>query len=472
MENGLRQSELADRIKHLAMAALIVFCAVPFYVGYWAIVRGPGLKAHPLNKRAEARMRMIKPGRLLSRDGEEILGRERTERGEWRSSYPSPLTFCHLTGYNAQSPLRSALRSALLGTGEYADPVASLMGMQAVGNDVELTVDADAQRAARRGLAGERGAVVALDPSTGEVLVLASAPTYDPSQVTQSEEAWDLFTTNPDSPELNRALQGLYPPGSIFKPITAAAALEAGAAAVDTEYTCRGEVEIDGFTLRCWKEGGHGELQMGEAMAQSCNVYFGQLGEAVGAEELVRYARGTGLFGKPKLALPESAMKASRIRSGGNVGPAGAASLAIGQGDLLITPFAAAQLASAVANGGTLMKPQLVKAVLSPDGEALTHLRPAKQVQAFRSSTAKLLAGMMERAVESGTATAAQLAPVRVAGKTGSAQNPEGAAHAWFIGFAPVESPRIAVAVIVEHGGSGGAVAAPIAREVTAALLR
>jgi peptidoglycan glycosyltransferase len=468
----LKQTELAERIKHLAMVALIAFCAVPFYLGYWAIVRGPGLKAHPLNKRAEARMRTIKPGRLLSRDGEEILGRERSEGGEWQASYPAPLTFCHLTGYNAQSPLRAALRSALLATGEYADPVASLMGMQPVGNDVELTVDADAQRAARRGLAGQRGAVVALDPTTGEVLVLASAPTYDPSEVTRSEEAWDLFTTNPDSPELNRALQGLYPPGSIFKPITAAAALETGAAAVDTEYTCRGQVEIDGFELRCWKEGGHGRLHMAEAMAQSCNVYFGQLGEAVGAPELVRYARDTGLFGKPKLPLPETAMKASRIGAGADVGPAGAASLAIGQGDLLITPFDAAQLASAIANDGTPMKPQLVKAVLAPDGDALAHLRPVKQVQGLRSSTAKLLAGMMQRAVESGTATAAQLTPIRVAGKTGSAQNPEGAAHAWFIGFAPVESPRVAVAVIVEHGGSGGAVAAPVARDVMAALLR
>ncbi len=468
----MKQSELSERIKHLAMAALIVFCAVPFYLGYWAIVRGPELKAHPLNKRAEARMRTTKPGRLLSRDGEEILGRDRGERGEWRSSYPSPHTFCHLTGYNAQSPLRATLRSALLATDQYADPVASMIGMQPVGNDVELTIDADGQRVARRSLSGEKGAVVALDPTTGAVLVLASAPTYDASQVTQSEEAWDLFTTNPDSPELNRALQGLYAPGSIFKLITAAAALETGAAAVDAEYACWGQVEIDGFELRCWKEGGHGELQMAEAVAQSCNVYFGQLGEAVGARELVSYARGTGLFGRPDLALPQKAMKASRIRAGDNVGPAGAASLAIGQAELLVTPFAAAQLASAVANGGTLMKPQLVKAVLAPDGDILEHLQPREQVQALRSSTATVLAGMMEMAVESGTGRAARLDPIRVAGKTGSAQNPEGAAHAWFIGFGPVESPRVAVAVIVEHGGSGGGVAAPIARDVMAALLR
>jgi peptidoglycan glycosyltransferase len=165
-------------------------------------------------------------------------------------------------------------------------------------------------------------------------------------------------------------------------------------------------------------------------------------------------------------------MAASRVRAGEDTGPAGAASLAIGQGELLITPFAAAQMACAIANGGALMKPQLVKAVLSPKGDTLEHLRPTKQGQALRSSTAALLAGMMEMAVESGTGQGARLTPVRVAGKTGSAENPEGAAHAWFVGFAPVESPRVAVAVIVEHGGSGGAAAAPVARDVMAELLR
>jgi peptidoglycan glycosyltransferase len=468
----VRQSDLSIRIRHLALVALVAFCALPFYLGYWAVVRGPELKAHPLNKRAEARMETIKPGRIMSRDGEEILGRQRGEDGKWEASYPSPHTFCHLTGYGPQSPLQASLRSALLGTDQYADLMGTLVGMGRTGNDVELTVDADAQRVARRHLEGAKGAVVALEPTTGEVLVLASAPTYDPSEVTQTEEAWDLFTTNPHSPELNRALQGLYPPGSIFKLITAAAALERGVAAVDTQYTCRGQIGIDGFELRCWKQGGHGDLRMEEAVAQSCNVYFGQLGEALGAKDLAEYARETGLFERPRLALAKKAMAASRVRAGEDTGPAGAASLAIGQGELLITPFAAAQMACAIANGGALMKPQLVKAVLSPKGDTLEHLRPTKQGQALRSSTAALLAGMMEMAVESGTGQGARLTPVRVAGKTGSAENPEGAAHAWFVGFAPVESPRVAVAVIVEHGGSGGAAAAPVARDVMAELLR
>ncbi len=454
------------------MAALVAFCAVPFYLGYWAVVRGGELKAHPLNKRAEARMRTTKPGRILSRDGEVILAREESQRGQWERSYPSPRTFCHLTGYGPQSALQTALRSALLGTDQYENPVASLVGVQRVGNDVELTIDADGQRVARRRLAGRKGAVVALNPQTGEVLVLASAPTYDPKEVTQTEEAWDLFTTDPDSPELNRALQGLYPPGSVFKLVTAAAALETGAAAVDTEYRCGGRVDVDGYELACWKETGHGELQMSGAVAQSCNVYFAQLGEAVGAEALVGYAQGMGVFGKPHLRLRAESMAAGRITAGDGGGPAVAASLAIGQGKLLVTPFGAAQLASAVANGGALMEPQLVKAVLAPDGQAVEHLQPVEQTRALRSSTAGLLAGMMEAAVESGTGRRARLPTVGVAGKTGSAENPEGAAHAWFVGFGPANAPRVAVAVVVEHGGSGGSVAAPIARDIIAELLK
>lgn len=468
----LSQSELSARIKQLAVTALVTFCALPLYLGYWAVVRGPELRAHPLNKRAEAQLAATKPGRVLSRDDEEILGRESDEAGVWKHSYPSPRTFCHLTGYGPQSPLRTSLRAALLGTGQYADPVRSLVGLPRVGNDVRLTVDANAQRVARRRLEGKKGAVVALNPKTGQVLVLASAPTYDPVEVTQTEEARDLLTTNPDSPELNRALQGLYPPGSVFKLVTAAGALESGAASVDTEYTCDGHVEIDGRELRCWKEGGHGTLQMAEAVAQSCNVYFAQVGEALGAEDLASYARGTGLFGTPGLSLPDGAMVASRIEVGRDRGPLGAASLAIGQGELLVTPFAAAQLACAIANGGTLMEPQLTEAVIAPDGTVLQHAEPAKANQALRSSTAALLAGMMDSAVESGTGQAARLPSIRVAGKTGSAQNPQGAAHAWFIGFAPVAGPRVAVAVVVETGGSGGAVAAPIARDVLAELLR
>lgn len=467
----MKQSELAHKVKELAFIALIAFCAMPFYVGYWAIFREHDLKAHSLNKRTEARLARTKPGRLLAADGEAILDRRPTERGTWERVYVSPRTYCHLTGYNLQTGLQLSLRSQLLEPASRRDLVAFLASPEPVGDDVQLTIVERAQALARERLEGLSGAVVALDPKTGAVLVLASSPAYDPAAITKTHESWELFSTDPQSPGLDRAVQGLYPPGSVFKPLTAAAALESGAVSVDTEYTCGGVLKVGDRDLRCWKAEGHGTLNLAGAVAQSCNVYFAQLGEALGTEALSNYAAETGLFARPPLELPANAVAAARLRTQATDDLA-AASYALGQGDLLVTPFAVAQLAAAIANGGELMRPHLVKAVLAPDGRVRYAIQPAVERRALRETTVRLLAGMMQSAVESGTGQAAQIEGLQVAGKTGSAQTPLGDAHAWFIGFAPVQDPRVAVAVIVEHGGSGGAAAAPIARDIMEALLR
>ncbi len=467
----MKQAELAAKIKELAFVTLIAFCAMPFYVGYWAVFRQRDLTEHPLNKRAEARLSRTKPGRLLASDGEPILSRQASGRNTWERVYDSPRTYCHLTGYNNQTGLQLSLRSLLLEPTNEHDLLALLTDPEPVGSDVQLTIVDRAQALARDRLDGQRGAVVALDPTTGAVLVLASAPTFVPNEVALTHESWELFSTDPQSPALDRAVQGLYPPGSIFKVITAAAALESGAASVDTEYACNGALRIGDRELKCWKTSGHGTLNLAGALAQSCNAYFGQLGETLGTRALSNYATETGLFDRPPLELPAEAMVTPRLHTDKTDNLA-AASYALGQGDLLITPFSAAQMAAAVANRGVLMRPHLVKAVLAPDGRVRSAPQPAAERQALRETTARLLAGMMESAVESGTGRAAQLPGIRVAGKTGSAQTPLGDAHAWFIGFAPAQEPRVAVAVIVEHAGSGGAAAAPIARDIMEVLLR
>jgi peptidoglycan glycosyltransferase len=467
----VKQAELAHKIKELAFVALIAFCAMPFYIGYWAVFRAPDLKGNPLNKRAQARAVHTEPGRLMASGGEEILGRVPVGKGLWESTYTSPLTYCHLTGYDRQTGLQLSLRSLLLEPAGEHDLLAFLESPEPVGSDVELTIVDGAQALARERLEGQRGAVVALDPKTGAVLVLASAPTFQPAEVAKTHESWELFSTDPASPGLNRAVQGLYPLGSIFKVVTAAASLESGTVSVDTEYTCSGEIAIGDRQLRCWKAGGHGTLNLADALAQSCNVYFAQLGEDLGIGTLSSYAQRTGLFDAPPLPLPANTVAASRLATT-QTGDLASASYALGQGDLLVTPFAAAQMAAAVANGGVLMRPELIKAVMSPRGQVRQSMTPTAERQAFRESTARLVAGMMESAVESGTGRAAQLPTVRVAGKTGSAQAPGGEAHAWFIGFAPAQDPTVAVAVVIEHGGSGGAAAAPIARDIIETLLR
>ncbi|MGQ9732224.1 MAG: penicillin-binding transpeptidase domain-containing protein, partial [Candidatus Zipacnadales bacterium] len=229
-------------------------------------------------------------------------------------------------------------------------------------------------------------------------------------------------------------------------------------------------ITIEGQELKCWKDGGHGTLTLSQALAESCNVYFAHLGQVLGIALMSKYAEESGLFTKPALPLPAGVPQASRLEPR-HFDDLAAASYAIGQSDLLITPFAAAQIAAAIANEGQFMSPQLLRAVTRPDGQIIQHFDPRPGERAFRRSTAQLLAGMMEQAVETGTGQAAQLPGIRVAGKTGSAETSGGAAHAWFIGFAPVQQPRVAVAVIIEHEGTGGGVAAPIAREIMQELL-
>ncbi|MGQ9732086.1 MAG: penicillin-binding transpeptidase domain-containing protein, partial [Candidatus Zipacnadales bacterium] len=239
----MKQSVLATNIKRLAFLTLLAFCVMPLGVGYWAVLRAQDLKQNPHNRRAEARLERTKPGRVYSREGEEILGRTRDKQGSsWQRTYPSPHTYCHLTGYNHRTGLQLSLRQFLLEPVQWFDPLYVLTDPEPVGNDVMLTIDAGAQALAQRLLQGRKGAIVALNPSTGEVLVLASAPTYNPTEVVRDPEAQTLFTTNPDAPELFRAVQGLYPPGSIFKVMTTAAALERGEVSVDTQYTCTGSI--------------------------------------------------------------------------------------------------------------------------------------------------------------------------------------------------------------------------------------
>jgi len=465
----MTRTELGNKIRELALVALLAFCAMPFYVGYWAVYRGQELMGHPANARAEARAALVKPGRMVSADGVEILGRKRDDdRGPWLRTYSSPLTFCHLTGYDAKTGLQNALRDDLVESALHRGPLADLAGGGPVGNDVELTIVSDAQRVARRGLQRRAGAAVALDPRTGEILVLASGPTYDPLEVKATDQAFTLFNTDPDSPGLNRALRGLYPPGSIFKLIAGAAAIEGGTVSVDREHVCTGSIWVDGREMACWKRTGHGKLDMAGAVANSCNVYFANLGIDLGTKRMSEFASESGIFGAPDLVLWA---KESQV-STDDVGERASANYAIGQGKVAVTPLAAARLAGAISREGRLVDPWLVKAVLDPEGRVLRHGEPGSARQAIRPSTARILAGMMELVVESGTADGAAIPGVKVAGKTGSAENPSGAAHAWFIGFAPADDPRVAVAVVVEHGGSGGAVAAPIARDIIAELLK
>ena len=354
------------------------------------------------------------------------------------------------------------------------------------GKSLWLTLDLDLQRAAEEALSKwHRGAVVALDPRTGGILAMASRPAYNPNEFTHglSAERWKEIMTGTDFPLLNRAIQSAYPPGSTFKIVTSAAALRGHAITPETHLqSCGGFFTLGRTVFHCWQKHGHGSLALRDAITRSCDVFFYQVGLRVGVDRLADEARSLGLGDRTGVDLPDE--KRGLVPSSSwfdrHLGKHGwtravAVNLAIGQGELLLTPLQIATVAAQVATGGRLPRPYLVETVRDVDGRVWMR-HPAQERRGTLGldlPDAQLLRDAMEAVVEdpSGTGGRARVPGVRVAGKTGTAQNPHGEDHGVFMAYAPADDPRIVVAVVVENGGHGATCAAPIAQHVLAACL-
>ncbi|MBI3301843.1 MAG: penicillin-binding protein 2 [Deltaproteobacteria bacterium] len=361
------------------------------------------------------------------------------------------------------------------------------------GQSLVLTLDQDLQQKAEAALAGKEGAIVVLDVRTGDVLAMVSRPAFDPNLFARgiTPEEWRSVTEDPLRPLNNRAIQGQYPPGSTFKVMMAAAALEKGVISPATRFSCSGGLPFGNHVFHCWKKGGHGSLDLQQAITQSCDVYFYQVGQRLGINAIAEYARRFGLGAPLGIALdheaagviPDPAWKKERLGAPWYAGET--LSVAIGQGYVTVTPLQMAVAAATIANGGTVYRPHVVKRVLSDEGETLKGYAPEViRKTGIRPQTLQLVRDGMRDVVNSptGTGKKAQLSDVLVAGKTGTSQVIAGTRgkgttlprqyrdHAWFIAFAPANAPEVAVACLIEHAGQGGgAVAAPVAREVLAA---
>ncbi len=458
--------ELSLSIRRVALLAMLGFAVQTVYLSYWNVYRAPTLRADPNNTRAQDRLREIEPGQLLDRKGTPLLTARRSTRG-YQRVYPQGRDVCHLTGYNERTGLQAGLREAFLGIGAYEKPWHEFVEGLSRGNNVRLTIDLEAQQMATRLLAGHRGAVVALDARDGAVLTLVSAPSYDPATLLDNEWEYNLFREDPAAPELNRALQGLYPPGSVMKIFTAAVAVDLGRVTPETKFKCEGTYRVGGATITCPRP--HGELTFTQALAVSCNCTFARMGEYISAEEFRQYVKRFHLLDPANLALPSLAGRMGDLR-----GPNSRvllAETAFGQGQTLVTPLQIARLTLAIARGGEVLQPYIVAEVTDPGGGRVRTGKAVSLGQAVSAQTAHSVAGMMTAVVEEGTAADAAMRSVRVAAKTGSAQNPHGAPHAWFTAFAPADDPHLVVTVVVENGGSGAEAALPIARRLMGLLL-
>ena len=356
------------------------------------------------------------------------------------------------------------------------------------GEDLFLTIDSGLQSFADQALREKNGSVIAMNPNTGEILAFVSHPSFDPNLFSRgiSFNDWGALIKNPSHPLTNKGIQGLYPPGSLFKIITAIAGLEEGKITPDTKIFCNGFFNFGNRLYRCWKKGGHGTLNLFEATEQSCDVYFYQVGHLVGIDHLAYYAKLFGLGSPTGIILenekgglvPTSKWKEKTFHIPWQKGET--LSCAVGQGFYLTTPLQMLVVISAIANGGKLYTPSLVKkleygAMLKDFtfNDATQLPISLASINTIRESLWRVVQG------QNGTAKIARLADIEIAGKTGTAQVvglPPGKTcielpahlqdHAWFFGFAPFNNPQIAVVVLVEHGGFGSVAAAPIARDV------
>lgn len=468
------------RTSPLAWIHLAIFLVLSVWLGYWQIWRGPALNVNPLNPRLAKVEATIERGRILDRDGAVLAS---TDPKTKKRLYPGGRAASHVVGY----------RSRTYGsTGAEADAAGWLLGLDQRdsritdfitqvqqrsrslpqrGDDVRLTIDLRLQQRGHELLGSRNGAIAAIDPQTGAVLCLVSRPTYDPDKlegILKAASRQGSDKGGASSVLLNRATHGLYPPGSTFKMLVLAAALDAGVVRLGDTFDCAGEEVIDHDRIRCMAHEGHGTITVQEALTKSCNIAFAKIGRLLGPQRFVQYCQEFG-FG---LSPPGFGIEPSRVPSEDKMTAAMVLESSFGQGALQVTPIEMAMIAGGIANRGQVMVPQDIAEVRRPDGTTVYRMEPKVWRNAVGPDAARQVADLMRRVVSEGTGRGAAISGIPVAGKTGTAENPSGAAHAWFACFAPADDPRIALAVVVEHGGGGGAIAAPIARELVRTYLR
>jgi peptidoglycan glycosyltransferase len=487
------------QIARLALVGVGLVTALIVATTYWQTWATAGLADRQDNEIQRVAQFSIQRGLIRAADGT-ILASNRVRKvgGQtlYLRRYPQGGLFAHVVGYSTQSRSRAGLESSLndyltgsnsnLGT-VLKTTLDRIRGATIKGNNVWLTVRPSAQRVAMQQLAGKCGSVVALDPRTGKVLVMASRPTYDPNLV--EKDFARIRTTSaacrPAAPLLNRATDGLFVPGSIFKVVTSAAALDSGRFTIDSRFVDKGYCIEYGKRVNNFADQGgveqFGSVDFLQALEHSINAIFCDIGKTIGAARILGTSKQFGFYEDPPLETPGNERAPSGLYNHGRLFyPSNPSTqvdpgrLAFGQERMLTTPLQMAMVAAAVANHGLLMKPYVVGRVTGPGGGVVKRTHPEKYKRAMRTSTAGDLTQMMEAVVTGGTGTAAQIPGVRVAGKTGTAET--GGAGTlnttWFIAFAPADRPRVAIAVVLQdQTGAGGTTAAPIAKAVMQALL-
>ncbi len=465
---------------------IVLFALLIAFTSRWTVFQAQSLRDNALNARGLLEQQLIPRGAIRAADGTVLARSTRGRGGAYTRSYPTGDLFALPIGYSYTSLGRAALESSrnneLTGRANVSQlnsVIDQLTGHKQVGDDVYTTLDPKAQRIAVAQLAGQKGSVVALDPRTGAVKVMASFPSYDPNLLRAGPSAVANLVSSGQSLQ-NRATQAAYLPGSTFKVVTAIAAIDSGRYTPDSMLSGASPVTISGVPLANDAGETFGVISLTQALTNSVNTVFAPVAVAVGKSTMARYMNRLGFDAPPPIDLPADERRPSGEYAHGRlISPTSdlvdVGRMGIGQDKLEVTPLQMAMVAAAVANHGTLMTPHLTEKVLDKDGRAVETIAPTVFSNVMSPQTASSVGAMMSHVVnDGGTGAAAALPGIEVAGKTGTAQLGAGTSlnQVSFIAFAPLQNPRIAIAVTVERAsGQGGTVAAPIAKAVLQSLL-
>jgi peptidoglycan glycosyltransferase len=469
----------------------LLFALLIAFTSRWTVFEASSLRENPLNKRMLLEQERIERGEITAANGAVLARSVRGAEGVYQRIYPTGELFAAPIGFDYLDPdlgstgLERFRNQDLAGqnTNNLQGVLDQLQGKEPRGEKVVTTLNPHAQRTAISALGEHEGAVVAIEPRTGAVEVMASKPSYDPnalrSSATRAKQAAEMTGSQPSRSEVNRATQFGYAPGSTFKVVTATAAIDTGAYTAESTVDGRNEVLISGVPLKNDNNESFGPITLTDGLVHSVNTVYAQVAEHIGKRTLGRYMERFGFDRKPRLDYPAEEMSASGEHDGERiVAPTSpqvdVGRLGIGQDKLEVTPLQMAEVAAAVANRGTLMVPHLTRRIVDAEGRTVQRVTPRVQAVVMKPSTAAAVTTMMEAVVKEGTGTAAQIPGVPVAGKTGTAETQFGNAinNVWFIAFAPANDPKVAVAVTLKAvPGEGATFAAPVARAVIESLI-
>jgi len=478
-------------IRRLAVAAIILMLALMANSTYLQAFRANEINGRNDNNRVRDSQFSVNRGPILIGSTPVAQSKPSDDRFKYQRTYASGPVYAPVTGFYSYLFGRGGIELTMNAELNGSDPSMAFRRIIDVisnrpqqGGSVTLTLNAAAQQAAYSGLSGKTGAVVAIEPKTGRILAMASRPSYDPNQLASHDSekvgtAWKTLNADKDKPLSNRAVQELYPPGSTFKLVTAAAALSSGKYTPESKVFSPAELQLPQTTVPLVNEdgkncGGSNNATLTIALRYSCNTAFGSVGMDVGADALREQAAKFGFGARPLTELPSVATS----QFPGDPNQPQTAQSAIGQFDVRATPLQMAMVAAGIANKGEVMKPYLVQNVKTPDLKTVSETKPESLHQAVTPQVAAQLTAMMVDVVNNGTGKPGRIDGVQVAGKTGTAQTTkERPPFAWFTAFAPADDPKVAVAVLIEDANiarndiAGGTLAAPIAKKVMEAVL-